>query len=149
MSYTQLVKLERYVEEFDAMLEVASERESAIIAACFIDDITDSLVERYETAQLLHPPQAQKREEAGYVIKKFDRLRQQGMLTEQQSIQLQLLRDIRNTFAHNLQASTFGYPEIARLLSAGPGTPRVAFRALINESARLLYRVPSSTRPPE
>ena len=139
MSYTQLVRLERYVEEFDALLEVESERGSAVIAACFIDEMTNSLVERYETAPLLHPPQAKKKSQDGWIITKFDTLRRQEVLTEQQAAQLQLLRNIRNEFAHTMRATTFAYPEIARLLNAGAGTPREAFRALVDESSRLLY----------
>lgn len=139
MSYTQLVKLERYVEEFDSLLAVESERGTAVIAACFIDEMTGSLAARYENSSLLHPPQTKKHGDAGWVVAKFDRLRQQGVLTEEQSAQLQLLRNIRNTFAHDLRATTFAYPEIARLLNAVAGTPRESFRALIDTSARLLY----------
>lgn len=139
MSYTQLISLERYFEEFDALLAVESERGSAVIAACFIDDLTESLVERYDTAPLQRPPQTKKYGEDGWLVSKLEKLRRQAVLTDQQSAQLQLLRNIRNTFAHNLRATAFAYPEIARLLSAGAGTPREAFRALVADSAGALY----------
>jgi hypothetical protein len=139
MSYTQMNRLERYVQEFDALLAVESERGSAVIASCFVEDIVDSLVERHETSPCLYPPQTAKYKEAGWVLRKFDKLRQQGVLTAQQSAQLQLLRDIRNVFAHNLRATAFEYPEIVKLLGGAAGTAREAFRALLDESASLLY----------
>ena len=73
------------------------------------------------------------------MIQPIDRLQRKKLVSEEHAQQLQLVREIRNVFAHNLWAGSFVSPEIAELLKGISGPPREAFQSLFNTCASALY----------
>lgn len=133
MSYSEFATLQDFWVRFETLLAKESERGAAVLVIIFIDGYIDRVLAEYanqpETLQAI-PASL---EESPRRIKT---LYLKQLATSQQAEHLQLLRDVRNAFAHELEAHSF--PAIAGLLGTSPELAGDAFRSLLQESSRLL-----------
>jgi hypothetical protein len=135
MSYIMYHQLERFVNRIVEIYDSDSPRGGGLVAALFVEELGDRLLEYYEPRQPTLP--SRKRGKDSDWITKIDLLYRKQLITADQADRLDIMREIRNDFAHELDANTFEYGPIARSLG-NPSDPKATFRLLFNECAFML-----------
>lgn len=135
MSYTQIAKLDEFNNRFSLLLQKESERGSAVLVVCYIDQYTNRVLDEYhDRAELIQDLPESLKSSPG----RLKRLFRKGLATLPEVERLQRLRDIRNVFAHELDAETFAYPAVVAYLGTSPELAREAFRTLLAECSTVL-----------
>jgi hypothetical protein len=133
MSYLEFVKLQDFNERFNWLLEKESERGAAVVVICFIDQYIDRVLAEYddrnETLQVIPGSLAKS-------PRRLKKLYQRELATLEEVERLQLLRDVRNAFAHELEVDSFA--AIAGMLGTAPELAGGAFRSLLQKCSSLL-----------
>lgn len=143
MSYIQFYHLEQFVEGLDPLFRDESDRGAAVVAACFLEDFIEEVLDHYTDAPILHPrndPPYKKNTFAYHI----DLLRRKELVDAERVAHFHLVRDLRNVFAHNLRAASFG--AVAGLLRAHLGDIpdaelKAAFVGMLKDCTNVLIQL--------
>lgn len=111
MSHSETVRLIAELEEYrDYMRVETSDRAAALTVACFLEDSLRAVLVEYRDSPKLQPyipPQGRKKPRAGDFAGVIVRVGERALLAPPVQSNMDVIRDIRNVFAHNFRARSF------------------------------------------
>lgn len=112
MSYSEIARLVDEMELFHRfMREETSDRAAALTAACFLEDSLRAMLPQYRdrpTTKPYTPPPKRSRRRAASFAALIVRTGEQELLPPTTQANLDAIRHIRNLFAHDFRARSFG-----------------------------------------
>jgi hypothetical protein len=120
MSYIMYFQLHELLKEFDLLFASESNRGAAVVAACFIEDSVAEISDMYDGRPMVLPERKDPPAEGTFAFQ-LENLRRMAVLEVSEIKDFQLVRAVRNKFAHVFRAAAFDYPGVRELLERHAG----------------------------
>jgi hypothetical protein len=120
MSYIMYIQLHELLKEFDLLFADESNRGAAVVAACFIEDSVAEIFDMYSGTPLVLAARKDPPKEGSFAFL-LESLRRMSVLEASEVKDFQLVRAVRNKFAHVFRAAAFEYPCVRQLLEKHAG----------------------------